>query len=199
MPEFTCRDCGATFTLDERVLARYPGWQPRQCINCRNKSKPVTRKSSSVPTPPLAFGDLNTGVFTDGGASPNPGPGGWGAVFVVDGNIVAERSGHDPATTNNRMELTALIQGAALVPEGTDATVYSDSSLAVRTITEWAAGWEKRGWRRKTGEVENLDLVKEAYRIYRRRPELNLEWVKGHSGIAWNEYADELANRWRSG
>jgi ribonuclease HI len=199
MPDFTCRDCGSTFSVDDRIVDRYPGWQPRQCLVCRDKKKPPSRKGSSVPTPPLALDVLDTGVFTDGGASPNPGPGGWGAVYVVAGDIVAEKSGHDPATTNNRMELTALIEGARLVPEGTALTVYSDSNLAVRTITEWAAGWEKRGWRRKTGGVENLDLVKEAYRIYRSRPELDLQWVKGHSGVAWNEYADELANRWRSG
>jgi ribonuclease HI len=153
----------------------------------------------SRSTAPLAFEDPGSGVFTDGGASPNPGPGGWGAVYVIDGEIVSERHGHDPATTNNRMELTALIEGAALVPEGTPVTVYSDSNLAVRTINEWAAGWEKRGWKRKTGPVENLDLVQKAYRIYRRRPELTLEWVKGHAGVRWNEYADALANRWRTG
>ena len=83
------------------------------------------------------------------------------------------------------------------MPEGTPTTVYSDSNLAVRTINEWAAGWEKRGWKRKTGPVENLDLVQRAYRIYRKRPDLTLQWVKGHAGVRWNEYADELANRWR--
>ncbi|MDQ3781422.1 MAG: ribonuclease HI, partial [Actinomycetota bacterium] len=102
------------------------------------------------------------GVFTDGGASPNPGPGGWGAVYVVGDQVVAERHGHHAGTTNNRMELTALIEGAALVPPGVSTAVWSDSILAVRTINEWAAGWERNGWRRKTGPVENLDLVKQA-------------------------------------
>jgi ribonuclease HI len=139
----------------------------------------------------------STGVFTDGGASPNPGPGGWGVVYVVDDEIVEERHGHDPDTTNNRMELTALIEAAELVPQGEPVTVYSDSNLAVRTINEWAAGWERRGWKRKSGPVENLDLVRRAYRLYRSRPELTVQWVKGHAGIRWNEYADQLANRWR--
>ncbi|HSF86410.1 MAG TPA: ribonuclease H [Acidimicrobiia bacterium] len=197
MATFTCRDCGAAFSLPERVLARYPGWNPSQCLDCRDGAR--TAPGVSRSTAPLAFEDPGSGVFTDGGASPNPGPGGWGAVYVIDGEIVSERHGHDPATTNNRMELTALIEGAALVPEGTPVTVYSDSNLAVRTINEWAAGWEKRGWKRKTGPVENLDLVQKAYRIYRRRPELTLEWVKGHAGVRWNEYADALANRWRTG
>jgi ribonuclease HI len=137
------------------------------------------------------------GVFTDGGSVPNPGPGGWGSVYVAGNEIVAERHGHDPDTTNNRMELTALIEGAALVPTGVEATVYSDSRLAIRTVTEWAAGWERRGWKRKTGPVENLDLVKRAFAAYRARPELSLEWIAGHSGARWNEYADALANEWR--
>ncbi len=116
---------------------------------------------------------------------------------MVDDEIVAEDCGHEAETTNNRMELTALIKALDLIPEGTATTVYSDSHLAVRTITEWAEGWEKRGWKRKSGPVENLDLVKQAYAGYRSRPELQLEWIKAHVGYRWNEYADQLANRWR--
>jgi ribonuclease HI len=116
---------------------------------------------------------------------------------VTDNEIVTEKSGHDPDTTNNRMELTALIEVLEMIPEGTELTVYSDSHLSVQTITEWAAGWEKRGWKRKSGPVENLDLVKRAFYGYRRRPELKLEWIKAHVGYRWNEYADELASRWR--
>jgi ribonuclease HI len=95
------------------------------------------------------------------------------------------------------MELTALVEALDVIPEGIGITVYSDSNLAVRTINEWAAGWEKRGWKRKAGSVENLDLVKKAYLGYRRRPELELEWIKAHVGFRWNEYADQLASRWR--
>ena len=139
-----------------------------------------------------------TGVFTDGSSVPNPGPGGWGAVYVVDGQVVGQASGADPDTTNNRMELMALIAAASLVPEGTEMTVYSDSNLAVQTINEWAAGWERRGWKRKTGPVENLDLVKEVYAAYRNRKELKVVWIRAHVGYTWNEYADELANAARA-
>ena len=141
--------------------------------------------------------DPKTGIFTDGSSVPNPGPGGWGVVYVVDNEIIAERRGYDPDTTNNRMELTALLEALKIVPEGTATTIFSDSSLAIRTITEWAAGWEKRGWKRKSGPVENLDLVKKVYAGYRKRPELELTWIKAHVGIRWNEYADQLATRWR--
>lgn len=95
------------------------------------------------------------------------------------------------------MELMALIRAVDLVPVGESVTVYSDSNLAVRTINEWAAGWERRGWKRKSGPVENLDLVKTAYQAYRKRPELSLVWIRAHVGFTWNEYADELANRGR--
>ena len=132
-------------------------------------------------------------MFTDGSASPNPGPGGWGAVYVVDGEVVDQAHGSEPHTTNNRMELTALLHGIELVPAGTPAVVYSDSNLAVRTVNEWAAGWAARGWRRKTGPVENLDLVQPLYEAVRERPELELRWIKAHAGNRWNEYADSLA------
>ncbi len=205
MPEFTCRQCGATFSLPEQVLARYPGWTPARCRACRDGgggAGPGTRRrrgTQATTDEVLASytGGPDSGVFTDGSAVPNPGPGGWGAVYVVDGEIAAERHGHEGDTTNNRMELTALIEGAGLVPAGTAATVYSDSRLAVRTITEWAPGWERRGWKRKSGPVENLDLVKRAFTLYRRRPELRLEWIAAHAGHRWNEYADALAGRWR--
>jgi len=190
MANFTCQTCGEDFVLSQHILDQYPGWRPKACRSCRDSNssaRPLSRNGD----------DPQTGVFTDGGCVPNPGPGGWGAVYVVDGEIVEEKYGHDPDTTNNRMELTALIEGSRLVPEGTPITVYSDSNLAVRTINEWAAGWEARGWKRKTGPVENVDLVRQAYAVYRKRPELDLRWIKAHVGFTWNEYADRLANRWR--
>ncbi|MBT8213264.1 MAG: ribonuclease HI [Acidimicrobiia bacterium] len=140
---------------------------------------------------------MKSGVFTDGSAVPNPGPGGWGVVYVRDGEVVDQAHGHDPDTTNNRMELAAIIEAYALVPDGERTTLYSDSNLAVRTLNEWAAGWERRGWKRKTGPVENLDLVKKAYYLFRRRPEVKVTWIKAHDGHRWNEYADSLASAWQ--
>jgi ribonuclease HI len=160
-------------------------------MNCRDADK--TPKSPKAPTKD----DPSSGVFTDGSSSPNPGPGGWGAVYVLDNEVVSESFGYGGETTNNRMELMALIEAVELVPEDTSTRVYSDSKLAVQTISEWAAGWERRGWKRKSGPVENLDLVKRAYAAYRKRPELDLVWIKAHVGFTWNEYADELANRGR--
>ena len=138
-----------------------------------------------------------TGVFTDGAAHPNPGPGGWGAVYVVANDIITEARGADPQTTNNRMELTALLAGYALVPRGTAAVVMTDSQLCVDTINSWAAEWERNGWKRKRGDIKNLDLVQELYRLARARPEIELRWIKAHSGYRWNEYADALACAYR--
>lgn len=138
-----------------------------------------------------------SGVFTDGSADPNPGPGGWGAVYVVDGEVIDQGHGADPATTNNRMELTALLHGFDLVPVGTQATVYTDSKLCVDTITSWAKGWEARGWTRKSGEIKNLDLVQALYAKAKSRPELTLEWIRAHDGSRWNEYADSLSTAYR--
>jgi ribonuclease HI len=196
MPSFTCRDCGAPFSLSQTVLDRYPGWTPSQCMDCRPASnkKASAKKLNSAATDK----DPTSGVFTDGSAVPNPGEGGWGAVYVLDGSVVGQASGYGGETTNNRMELTALIEAVELVPAGGQTTVYSDSKLAVQTINEWAEGWKRRGWKRKSGAVENLDLVKKAYDTYRLRPDLTLVWIKAHVGYTWNEYADELANEARA-
>ena len=134
-----------------------------------------------------------TGVFTDGSCDGNPGPGGWGFVWVEDDRIVAEKHGADPATTNNRMELTALIEAYRALPDDARVTVYSDSELCVRTINEWAPAWERRGWRRKGGPVKNLELVQRLYALARAHPGVELRWIRAHDGSRWNEYVDALA------
>jgi ribonuclease HI len=216
MPEFTCTRCGDPFTVPDAVLGRYPGWTPSVCRACRGETGSGRRGGSKKPKAPrrrssrraeenLTVAEVldrydagpTDGVFTDGSADPNPGPGGGGAVYVVDNEVVAHDHGSDPGTTNNRMEMTALIAGFDLVPEKTPAVVYSDSNLCVRTVNEWAAQWAARGWRRKTGPVENLDLVKGAYERTRRRPEVTVQWIRAHDGSRWNEYADSLASAYR--
>ena len=141
-------------------------------------------------------GGPKTGVFTDGSCEGNPGPGGWGVVWVEDDAIRAEKSGRDPDTTNNRMELSALIAAYELLPADAAVTVYSDSQLCVKTVNEWAEGWERRGWRRKSGPIANLELVKRLYALANRHPRVKLEWIRAHDGSRWNEYADALAERW---
>lgn len=138
-----------------------------------------------------------TGVFTDGSSHPNPGPGGWGYVWVEDGEIRKEGHGAATDTTNNRMELTALINAYRALREDAATTVYTDSQLCANTITKWAPTWEKNGWKRKSGPLKNLDLVKELLALYRAHPKCPLEWMRAHDGSRWNEYADSLATAWR--
>lgn len=215
MPEFKCQVCDAPFSIPDAVLEKYPGWEPRYCREHSPKKKAKaagTKKSSRKRKGTSATREENltraevlekytegpqTGVFTDGSSHPNPGPGGWGFVWVTDGNIEREGHGSDEDTTNNRMELTALIEAYKALPEDAAVTVYSDSQLCVNTITKWAPGWEKKGWTRKGDPLKNLDLVKPLLALYRAHPKCPLEWMRAHDGTLWNEYADSLASAWR--
>ena len=114
-------------------------------------------------------------------------------MYVRDGKVVEERHGQEPGTTNNRMELTAMINGLEMAPANEPITVYSDSQLVVKTLTAWAKGWEARGWKRKEGEVKNLDLVQRAWELVQLRPLARIEWIRAHDGSRWNEYADALS------
>lgn len=213
----TCARCGRSFTPSADLLERYPGWQPKECPACyragaagRNRKKgartgaATAGRGRGAREEHLTLAQVleryhdgpDTGVFTDGSAIPNPGPGGWGAVYVTDGVVQSQAHGHDPDTTNNRMELQAIAGALDLVPEGVHARIHTDSNLAVRTLTEWASGWERRGWRRKTGPVENLDLVRPLFEALQQRPQIELVWIKAHAGNRWNEYADSLATAW---
>jgi ribonuclease HI len=143
-------------------------------------------------------GGPKTGIFTDGSCDPNPGQGGWGFAWVEDNEIIESGSGSASNTTNNRMELQALIEAFKVLPPDGAFTLYSDSQLCVNTITQWAAGWEKRGWKRKTGPIKNLDLVQDLYALSKSHPKCRLQWIKAHDGSRWNEYADVLASSYMS-
>ncbi len=204
---FTCEICGNEFTVRQEILDRYPGWTPRHCLDCKNnESEPAKPKTSVTKTRDMTTAEVlatfeggpKTGVFTDGASEGNPGPGGWGAVLVVDDQIVAEDHGSEAHTTNNRMELTALIAGLKMVPPGTEVTLYTDSQLIVNIITKWAEGWKAAGWRKKSpGPIANLELVREAYELAGQKPEVTIRWIRAHSGDRWNEYADSLATAYR--
>ena len=159
----------------------------------------VTRGTMLTTSQVLARfgGGPDTGVFTDGSCSGNPGPGGWGAVYVRENSILAQAHGAEPYTTNNRMEFTAMIAGLRFLGPAESADVYTDSALVVNTLTRWAAAWERNGWRRRDGEVKNLELVREAYELARERPLARITWIRAHDGSRWNEYADALSTAYQ--
>lgn len=196
MTAFKCVDCGEEFTVSQTVRARYPNWTPKKCLDCRGtRPRPVSKGTALNPEEALAKfqGGPQTGIFTDGFCEPNPGLGGWGAVKVRDGHILQECHGGEEDTTNNRMELRALIVGYKMLDLNEALPVYSDSELCVNTITKWASAWRRKGWRKKGGEIKNLDLVRELFELAESHPNANLNWIRGHSGSRWNEYADALS------
>jgi len=132
-------------------------------------------------------------LFTDGAGTGNPGPGGWGAILKY-GNIEKELCGGELNTTNNRMELTAAIEGLKALKEPCAVTLYSDSKYLVDAINlGWAKGWEQNGWRKADKKPAlNIDLWQEILRLFEKHT-VTLVWLKGHAGHPYNERCDKLA------
>jgi ribonuclease HI len=133
-------------------------------------------------------------IYTDGACKGNPGPGGWGAILEVKGNE-RELFGGEALTTNNRMELTAVIEALGALKRPCHVVLHTDSQYVMKGITEWINGWKARGWRTAAKEpVKNVDLWKKLDQAVRDH-EIDWVWVKGHAGHAGNERADALANK----
>jgi ribonuclease HI len=133
-------------------------------------------------------------IFTDGGADPNPGPGGWGAVLIDPASgRTKEMSGGEDATTNNRMELTAAIRALEALKRPSAVDLSTDSQYLRRGVTEWLPGWMARGFRRKDGVLQNEDLWRKLAELVGKH-EVRWHWVKGHAGHQHNERADALAS-----
>ena len=131
-------------------------------------------------------------VWTDGGARPNPGPGGWGAVLRY-GGVERELSGADPATTNNRMELTAACAALEALTRRCRVVLHTDSEYVRNGITRWHTGWVRRNWRNAAGDpVANMDLWRRLLAAAAAH-EVDWRWVRGHAGDPMNERADRLA------
>ena len=132
-------------------------------------------------------------IFTDGACKGNPGPGGWG-VILRKGRHEKEISGGEPHTTNNRMEMRAVIEGLNALIEPCKVDLYTDSKYVVDGITKWVHGWRKRGWVNASKKpVRNEDLWHDLIAAELRH-EVTWHWVKGHDGHAENERADRLAS-----
>ena len=133
-------------------------------------------------------------IFTDGGCSGNPGPGGWGALLRMSGHE-KELFGGEADTTNNRMELTAVIRALEALKRPVHARVHTDSQYVQKGISEWIHAWKQRGWRTAGRQpVKNAELWRELDELASRH-RIEWRWVKGHAGHAENERADALARR----
>jgi len=138
------------------------------------------------PTPEIT-------IYTDGGADPNPGAGGWAAILIDPASGKArELSGGEPVATNNRMELTAAIRALEALTQRCRVHLFTDSLYLRKGITEWLPGWIARGWRRKEGVLQNEDLWRRLAELIQEH-QIRWDWVKGHAGNRWNERADVLA------
>lgn len=132
-------------------------------------------------------------IYTDGSASPNPGPGGF--AIIENGQPIT--LGAENPSTNIRMEGLALKKALEILGEE-PAEIWSDSEFWINVLTKWAPAWQKSGWKKKTGEIKNLDIVKPLFELY-QKSNAELKWLKGHAGHEFNELADEWANRAREG
>ena len=137
---------------------------------------------------------MSVEIFTDGACKGNPGPGGWGALLRF-GAEEKEIFGGEPGTTNNRMELTAVIEALATLKYDCEVTVHTDSQYVQKGITEWIHAWKARGWKTAAKTpVKNADLWRRLDALAAKH-RVQWKWVRGHSGHVENERADVLANR----
>ncbi len=142
-------------------------------------------------------------IHTDGACSGNPGPGGWGTIVCFPDGKVRELGGSESQTTNNKMELEAVISGLHFVrAEKMDILVFTDSTYVIRGITQWIWGWMKRGWRNSQDEpVANIEQWKQLQKIVEDRGRQKIQWhyVRGHQGTPGNERCDQIAVAYSKG
>ncbi len=135
-------------------------------------------------------------IYTDGACKGNPGPGGWG-VLLKAGGTEKELFGGERATTNNRMELMAVIQALSALKRPCEVTLFLDSQYVLKGITEWLPGWKAKGWRTASKQpVKNVELWQQLDALVQQGGhQIDWRWVRGHNGDPGNERADALANR----
>lgn len=144
------------------------------------------------------MGNADVEIFCDGGCDPNPGNAGSGSAVYRDGKLAELWFGlYNPRGTNNTAELNALHQSLLIaegvISENKSVTIYCDSMYSINCISVWAYGWKKKGWKKSTGEIKNLEMIKEIHGLYDRiKGDLQLFHVKAHAGIEGNELADRM-------
>jgi len=132
-------------------------------------------------------------IYTDGACEPNPGPGGWAALLIF-GQFEKELCGSEAETTNNRMELTAAVKALDTLKEPCQVDFYTDSEYLRRGISQWLPDWRRRGWKRKSGKLANIDLWQELEASLKEHS-ITWHWVRGHAGNRLNQRVDSLARK----
>lgn len=180
-----------SFTSEAEALAAYgrPATVKAAGSGSKTKSKPAAKVETF--TTDYTF-------YCDGGCEPNPGKAGSGiAIYRADQLIQLWYGMYNPNGTNNSAELNALYQSLVLsekvIAQGKTAQIRCDSMYSIQCIRDWASGWEKRGWKRKDGEIQNLEIIKQAYALFNKiKDKLILSHVKAHAGTEGNELADRM-------
>lgn len=198
-------------TLDQARAAWVAGADaatgPAARAGSRPPVSPVARRGAGRPgvgpqtlaAPEVAAHPATTHIFADGGCEPNPGRSGSGVAVYRHGRLDELWYGlHEPRGTNNTAELRALHQALLIAESEADAgatvAVFCDSKYAIQCVTQWAAGWQRRGWTKPGGDIRNLDLIRPAFALYQElRGRVQVLHVNGHAGIEGNELADRMS------
>ena len=174
-------------------------------VGDKPEAVPKTKKKSSVQTvktytaKEISAIEVDTKIFTDGGCEPNPGKAGSG-IAVYHHEVVTELwyGLYNPAGTNNTAELNALHQALIMAKDnfavGKSVAIFCDSKYSIQSVIQWAISWEKNGWKKKTGEIKNLELIKEMFALHQAiKKEVQVLHVNGHVGVEGNELADRMS------
>ncbi|MDZ7923770.1 MAG: ribonuclease H family protein [Marinagarivorans sp.] len=192
-----------SFATQAEAEAAFKGSKSATTKSCDVKSsKAASAKASGVKTYSAAEVDSRTETvkfFTDGGCEPNPGEAGSGLALYRNNQLAELWYGlYNPVGTNNTAELNALHQALLLAEaelnQGQSVAIFCDSQYSIQCITQWAVGWEKKGWKKSGGEIKNLELIQTMYALYQRlQNQLVILHVNGHVGVEGNELADRMS------
>jgi ribonuclease HI len=196
---------GAQYKSFDSLAAAEAAFQNKDATATPKSGSAVAARSATVKSPKthtaaeIALIAADTKIFTDGGCDPNPGKAGSG-LAVYRGEVIAELwyGLFNPQGTNNTAELNglhqAMLMAQAEIDQGRSAAIFCDSKYAIQCITQWAAGWQKKGWTKAGGEIKNLDLIKEMFALHQAlEDKVQVLHVNGHVGVEGNELADRMS------
>lgn len=180
------------------------GGRATNTVSANSKAKTAAKKKSSNTIKTYTAAEIDklntdTKIYTDGGCEPNPGEAGSGIAVYRDGNVSELWYGlYNPHGTNNTAELSALFEALKMaekeLADNKTVAIFCDSKYSIQCVTQWAVGWEKKGWKKSGGEIKNLDLIKKMFTLYQvLKSSIKVLHVNGHVGVEGNELADRMS------